>query len=103
MTYKREQIENAVKGKGYVWFEGAKDYDLNIVGIRNSSTGNKVTNVFDDIMTLRSDVIRNSSSLNRINILEFAPRATSIDKQEIKSKKRKRTTDKSGDEININD
>jgi hypothetical protein len=52
MTYKREQIENAVKGKGYVWFEGAKDYDLNIVGIRNSSTGNKVTNVFDDIMTV---------------------------------------------------
>ena len=52
MAYTREQIEAAVKSKGYVWFEGAKDYDLNIVGVRNSSTGNKVTNVFDDTMTV---------------------------------------------------
>jgi hypothetical protein len=50
--YTREQIESAVKSKGYVWFEGAKDYDLNIVGVRNSATGNKVTNVFDDMMTV---------------------------------------------------
>jgi len=52
MSYTREQIEKAVKSKGYVWFEGAKDYDVNIVGVRNSSTGNKVTNVFDDHLTL---------------------------------------------------
>ena len=52
MAYTREQIEGAVKGKGYVWFEGAKDFDLNIVGVRNSTTGNKVTNVFDDTMTV---------------------------------------------------
>lgn len=52
MAYTKEQIETAVKAKGYVWFEGAKDYDLNIVGIRNSATGNKVTNVFDDTMTV---------------------------------------------------
>ncbi len=52
MTYTKEQIETAVKAKGYVWFEGAKDYDLNIVGVRNSATGNKVTNVFDDTMTV---------------------------------------------------
>jgi hypothetical protein len=52
MSYTREQIEKAVKSKGYVWFEGAKDYDVNIVGIRNSSTGNKVTNVFDDFLTV---------------------------------------------------
>lgn len=50
--YTREQIEKAVKGKGYVWFEGTKDYDLNIVGVRNSATGNKVTNVFDDKITV---------------------------------------------------
>jgi len=50
--YTREQIEGAVKAKGYAWFEGAKDYDVNIVGVRNSATGNKVTNVFDDTMTL---------------------------------------------------
>jgi hypothetical protein len=48
----REQIEKAVKGKGYAWFEGTKDYDLNIVGVRNSATGNKVTNVFDDKITV---------------------------------------------------
>ena len=25
--YTREQIEAAVKAKGYAWFEGAKDFD----------------------------------------------------------------------------
>jgi hypothetical protein len=52
MNFTREQIEKAVKSKGYVWFDGAKDYDLNIVGVRNSSTGQLVTNVFDDVITL---------------------------------------------------
>jgi hypothetical protein len=47
----REQVETAVKTKGYKWFEGG-DYVLNIVGVRNSSTGQKVTNVFDDHITL---------------------------------------------------
>jgi hypothetical protein len=51
-SYKREQIENAIKSKGYVWFEGKKDFDVNIVGIRNSLPGNKVTNVFDDYLTV---------------------------------------------------
>lgn len=50
--YTKDQIEKAVKGKGYAWFEGDKDYDLNIVGVRNSATGNKVTNVFDDVITV---------------------------------------------------
>ena len=50
--YTTEQIEKAVKGKGYAWFEGTKDYDLNIVGVRNSAKGNKVTNVFDDKITV---------------------------------------------------
>ena len=50
--YTREQIEGAVKAKGYTWFEGVKDYDVNIVGVRNSSTGQKVTNAFDDFLTL---------------------------------------------------
>lgn len=50
--YTREQIEKAVKGKGYAWFEGTKDYNLNIVGVRNSATGNKVTNLFDDKITV---------------------------------------------------
>jgi hypothetical protein len=54
MNYTREQIEKAVKSKGYVWFEDAtnKGYDINIVGVRNSSTGDKVTNLFDDTLTL---------------------------------------------------
>ena len=52
--YSREQIEGAVKSKGYVWFEDAsnKGFDVNIVGVRNSSTGQKVTNAFDDCLTL---------------------------------------------------
>jgi hypothetical protein len=49
--YTKGQVEEAVKTKGYKWFEGG-DYILNIVGIRNSSTGQKVTNVFDDHITL---------------------------------------------------
>ena len=52
MSYTREQIEAAVKAKNYAWFEGAKDFDVNIVGVRNSATGDKVTNLFDDTMTV---------------------------------------------------
>ena len=52
MTYTREQIEKAVKDKGYLYFAGAKDYDVNIIGVRNSAPGQKVTNIFDDKMTL---------------------------------------------------
>ena len=52
--YTREQIEGAVKAKGYVYFEDVnnKGFDVNIVGVRNSSTGQKVTNAFDDCITL---------------------------------------------------
>lgn len=48
------QIRNAVISKGYKWFEdnANKGYDVNIVGVRNSSTGKKVTNVFDDLITI---------------------------------------------------
>jgi hypothetical protein len=52
--YTREQVEAAVKAKGYVYFEDTKNkgFDVNIIGIRNSSTGQKVTNAFDDLLTL---------------------------------------------------
>ena len=49
--YTRQQIEVAVKNKKYAWFDSNKDYDVNIVGVRNSSTGNAVTNRFDDVLT----------------------------------------------------
>ena len=52
MNYSKDKIESAVKAKGYAWFEGAKDFDVNIVGVRNSDTGNAVTNAFDDRITL---------------------------------------------------
>ena len=56
MSYTREQIEKAVKAKGYVWFDDAsnKTYDVNIIGVRNNapSIADKVTNVFDDHLTL---------------------------------------------------
>jgi hypothetical protein len=54
MSYTREQVEAAVKSKGYVYFEDVnnKGFDVNIVGIRNSSTGQKVTNAFDDTLTI---------------------------------------------------
>lgn len=47
MSFTREQIEKTVKSKGYAWFENG-DFDVNIVGIRNSKTGKAVTNKFDD-------------------------------------------------------
>lgn len=54
--YTREQIERAVKSKGYVWFTDPqnKGYDVNIVGVRNNATliADKVTNVFDDHITI---------------------------------------------------
>lgn len=54
MGFTREQVETAVRAKGYVWFEDAsnKGYDVNIVGVRNSATGQSVTNVFDDWLTI---------------------------------------------------
>ena len=54
MSYTREQIEAAVKAKGYAWFDDAsnKGFDVNIVGIRNSATGQVVTNAFDDTLTI---------------------------------------------------
>ena len=52
MQYTREQIENAVKTKGHLWFNSNTDYDVNIVGIRNSSPGKKVSNIFDDLITI---------------------------------------------------
>ena len=50
--YTREQIEKAVKSKGYVWFNGSKDFDVNIVGVRNMATGLKITDLFDDCLTI---------------------------------------------------
>jgi len=52
--YTREQIMNVVEGKGYKYFHdnNNKSYDVNIIGIRNSKTNGRVTNAFDDLMTI---------------------------------------------------
>ena len=56
MSYTREQIKATVEAKGYKWFndDAFKSYDVNIVGVRNNapSVADKVTNVFDDVLTL---------------------------------------------------
>jgi hypothetical protein len=54
MSYTLEQIKKSVESKGYVWFNDDKNkgYDVNIVGIRNASNGQKVTNAFDDYITI---------------------------------------------------
>ena len=49
--YTREQIEETMASKGYKYFTGG-DYDVNIIGVRNSETKNRVTNAFDDCITL---------------------------------------------------
>jgi hypothetical protein len=46
-----DKIKAAMKLKDYKFFESG-DYNLNIIGIRNSDTGSKVTNVFDDLLTV---------------------------------------------------
>lgn len=51
MSFTRQQVEAAVKAKGYAWFESQKNFDVNIVGIRNSATGARLTNRFDDWIT----------------------------------------------------
>ena len=51
--YTREQIEAAMASKGYKYFTGnEKDYDVNIIGVRNSETKGRVTNAFDDCITV---------------------------------------------------
>ena len=54
MKYTREQIQSTVEGKGYKYFHdnSNKGYDVNIIGIRNSETKDRVTNAFDDTMTI---------------------------------------------------
>tara|TARA_R100001163_G_C5066154_1_gene204418 strand:+ start:456 stop:1073 length:618 start_codon:yes stop_codon:yes gene_type:complete len=51
MRFLRDQIEKTMQYKDYLYFKNG-DYNLNIIGIRNSKTHNKVTNRFDDKMTL---------------------------------------------------
>ena len=51
MKFSREQIKEAVVRKGYRYFESG-DYNVNIIGVRNSDTKNIVTNRFDDTMTV---------------------------------------------------
>ncbi len=54
-TMKIEQLRATMAAKKYAFFEGG-EYNLNIVGIRNSSTGNKVTNAFDDKLVVAYQV-----------------------------------------------
>lgn len=49
--FTKEQIEKAVKAKGYKYFENG-DYNVNIIGVRNGEPSKKVTNLFDDWLTL---------------------------------------------------
>ena len=51
MNFSREQIKEALSKKGYRYFESG-DYNVNIIGIRNSETASKVTNAFDDTITV---------------------------------------------------
>ena len=54
MKYTREKIEEVMTSKGYKYFTDSnnKTYDVNIIGIRNSKTKGRVTNAFDDTMTI---------------------------------------------------
>ena len=49
--YTREEIKDTVEVLGYKYFTG-EEYDINIIGVRNSETKGKVTNRFDDKLTV---------------------------------------------------
>ena len=49
--FTREQIQSTLEGKGYKYFTGGQ-WDVNIIGVRNSATKNRVTNAFDDSITI---------------------------------------------------
>ena len=49
--YTREQIEAAMASKGYKYFTGG-EFDVNIIGVRNTETKGRVTNAFDDCVTI---------------------------------------------------
>ena len=51
IMYTKEQIKAAIESKGHKFFETG-DWNVNIVGVRNSETANKVTNRFDDLITV---------------------------------------------------
>jgi len=55
MKFSAEKIKKAVESKGYKFFEGG-NYNLNIIGVRNSDTKGKVTNRFDDLITVSYQV-----------------------------------------------
>ena len=61
----REQIKQTIKQMtDYLWFEKG-NYNLNIIGIRNSNAGTEVTNKFDDKMYYKhSGYIGNLKSIN---------------------------------------
>ena len=49
--YSLEQIRRAMDSKNHKFFEKGA-YNVNIIGIRNSATAGKVTNKFDDTLTI---------------------------------------------------
>ena len=54
MKHTREKITEVMASKGYKYFtdDNNKSYDVNIIGIRNDETKGRVTNAFDDLMTI---------------------------------------------------
>src|SRR5688572_22729951 len=45
-----DDIKKAITQNNYIWLDG--EYRLNIISFRNPKTGHKVTNQFDDLLTL---------------------------------------------------
>jgi hypothetical protein len=52
--FNMDSVKAVVLSKDYKWFNDSnnKGYDVNIIGIRNSETDGKVTNHFDDTITI---------------------------------------------------
>ena len=64
--YTREQIESAVKAKGYKWFT-SDNYDVNIVGVNNSI--NRYNALVKDAIIALDKISFNSKSHNYLKDL----------------------------------
>lgn len=62
MKYNYDQIQQLVSSKGYNWFNRG-DYDLNIVGLRTFNPTKKITNKFDDLITVSYTLNNNKQYL----------------------------------------
>ena len=70
MKYTRDQIETAVKAKGYAWFEGVKDYDVNIVAGTFNINALTTCSVIQDGIPVMENASMQLTSVKKVQLTE---------------------------------